>query len=297
MIPLIRELKVLQPMRRSVRSILTLLAICCLSPLAHAVDIYVLTNDTQFAGAGSTDFGRIDTATGDYTSIASLSGDVWNLAWNATAGNFFVTTGAQSNTELRTLTTSGTLSASLGTIGRTIYGTAYRTADSTLYAYSYTGNSTGTINTANGSFTVLNVASGVSSVPPTGGRYSIMNDTMYFAGSFIDLARFGTMGYTSTSTFQSIGSNALYAYTALANDGTTMYGIYGNGLANQQQLYAIDTATGGMTPGPLIKGTRLGTYFHGAAIVPVPEPSTYALGMIATGVMGFVARRRKARRA
>jgi hypothetical protein len=32
-------------------------------------------------------------------------------------------------------------------------------------------------------------------------------------------------------------------------------------------------------------------------IVPVPEPSTYALGAIATGVMAFVARRRKAKRA
>ncbi|MBI1325200.1 PEP-CTERM sorting domain-containing protein [bacterium] len=30
---------------------------------------------------------------------------------------------------------------------------------------------------------------------------------------------------------------------------------------------------------------------------PVPEPSTYAVSAIATGVMAFAARRRKARRA
>lgn len=38
-------------------------------------------------------------------------------------------------------------------------------------------------------------------------------------------------------------------------------------------------------------------YFHYLTFSTVPEPSTYALGAIATGVMAFVARRRKARRA
>jgi hypothetical protein len=33
------------------------------------------------------------------------------------------------------------------------------------------------------------------------------------------------------------------------------------------------------------------------AFQPVPEPSTYALGAIATGVMAAIARRRKARKA
>ena len=123
-----------------------------------------------------------------------------------------------------------------------------------------------------------------------------MNDTMYFAGDF-NTDGIGTMGYTATSTYQQITTDAVYANMVLANDGTTMYGLSGNGTAGQQRLYTINVGTGVATAGPLITGTGLGTYFHGAGIVPVPEPSTYALGVIATGVMAAVARRRKARKA
>ncbi len=78
---------------------------------------------------------------------------------------------------------------------------------------------------------------------------------------------------------------------------TPPYRNFGNGTAGQQKLYTINTATGALTAGPTISGTDLGTYFHGAGIVPVPEPSTYALAAIATGVMAYLARRRKARTA
>lgn len=99
------------------------------------------------------------------------------------------------------------------------------------------------------------------------------------------------MGYSASSTFQLISSNSLYQSISLANDGTTMFGIFGNGTASQQRLYTIDTTTGALTPGQFISGTGLGTYFKGASVVP--EPSTYALAAIATGVMAYVARRRK----
>lgn len=171
---------------------------------------------------------------------------------------------------------------------------AYRTADSTLYAYDYNADDTGIINTANGAWTVLNPNPGVFSNVPMGGRYSIMNDIMYFAGDFATDS-IGTMGYTASSTFQSIAANGIYANMVLANDGTTMYGLFGNGTAGQQRLYTIDVATGALTAGPLITGAGLGTYFHGAAIIP--EPSTYALGAIASVTMAWLARRRTRRTA
>jgi hypothetical protein len=261
-----------------------------------AVDLYVLSNDNFTGNASATDFGRVDSATGAYTSIASLTGNIWNLAWNPNAGNFFATAGSNSSTNLRTLTTTGTLSYPLGTIGNGVYGMAYRTTNSTLYGYDYNADATGTINSSNGAWTQLNGSPGTSANTPLGGRYSIMNDVMYFAGN-LSTDGIGTMGYTNTSTYQQIAANSTYANIVLANDGTTMYGIFGDGIAGNQKLYTINTATGAMTDGPMISGTGIGTRFHGAGIVPVPEPSTYALCAIATGVMAAIARRRKARRA
>jgi hypothetical protein len=286
----------LRTMRHPLRSVLTLACLFGFGHAALAVDLYVLSNNTIALGSASTDFGRIDSKTGTYTSIASLSGDVWNLAWNPSAGNFFTTTNNiifESN--LSTLTTGGALSSPLGAIGQNIYGMAYRTADSTLYAYDFNFDDTGTINTANGAWTVLNTNLGIVSSIPPGGRYSIMNDIIYFAGS-LSPARFGTMGYTASSTFQSIATNETYRNMVLANDGTTMYGVFGNGTAGQQQLYTIDVATGALTAGPLISGAGLGTFFHGAATT-VPEPSTYALGAIASVTMAWLARRRNTRSA
>ena len=274
---------------------LGLLVLVAGSASVPAADIYVLSNGSSAGSASATDFGRVDSATGAYTSIASLTGDIWNLAWNPNAGNFFATEGSISTSVLRTLTSTGTLSSSLGTIGKTIYGMALRTTNSTLYGYDYGANRTGTINSANGAWTLLNFFPGTSTSGTVGGRYSIMNDVMYFAGNF-STDGIGTMGYTNSSTYQEITENPLYANMALANDGTTMYGIFGNGTAGNQKLYTINTATGALTAGPTISGTNLGTYFHGAGIVPVPEPSTYALAAIATGVMAAIARRRKARK-
>ena len=277
--------------------------------MASAVDIYVLSNNDIYDSSSNTSFGKIDSTTGAFSQVGlvSILPNTENLAWNPNASNFFVTEGKSTATTLRTLTTDGTLSSQIGSpIGKTIYGMAYRTSDSTLYGYDYGTDETGTISPTGGGFTLLNLFPGVSSNIPIGGRYSIMNDTMYFA--FNDNANgagFGTIGYSASSTLQTITSNALYQDMVLANDGTTMYGIAGNSTSGQQRLYTIDVATGTLTSGPLITGTAfdrdsglgLGTYFHGAGIVPVPEPSTYALAAIATGVMAAIARRRKARKA
>jgi hypothetical protein len=78
------------------------------SPFARAEEIYVLTNNSV-TSAYNSNFGRIDPSKGTYSSIASLPGNVWNLAYNPTTGDFFTTEGLQSNSDLRTLTTTGML--------------------------------------------------------------------------------------------------------------------------------------------------------------------------------------------
>jgi len=80
-------------MRVSLRSLLALVALGIVSPMAGAADIYVLANNNSMYGEANTGFGKIDSTSGAYTQIASLPGDVWNLAWNPAAGNFFVTEG------------------------------------------------------------------------------------------------------------------------------------------------------------------------------------------------------------
>jgi hypothetical protein len=63
-------------------------------------------------------------------------------------------------------------------------------------------------------------------------------------------------------------------------------------------LYTLNPTTGAYTT--LTAVTGLGTITIEAmsyAPATVPEPSTYALAAIATGVMAAIARRRKARRA
>jgi hypothetical protein len=60
------------------------------SSFTRASEIYVLSDNSSFLG-GPTNFGKINTATGAYTSIRSIDARIHNLAWNPVAGNFFVT--------------------------------------------------------------------------------------------------------------------------------------------------------------------------------------------------------------
>lgn len=264
----------------------------------RAVDIYVLTGSTSNNNI-TTGFGKIDIATATYTEITSAvsgSNAVRNLAWNAANSNFYVVENASSNTNLRTLDLDGNISASIGTITKTIWGMAYREADSTLYAYDYGDDDTGTIDPDNGAWSILNANTGTSSSGPVGGHYTMLNDTIYVAG-YMGSGMFATIGFGASDTFQQIGnSNPLYQFMSLASDGANLYGVYGNGTAGQQRLYQIDPATGGLTDLGSISGTGLNTYFYGAGMVPVPEPSTYLLGGLATGVMFALSRRRKAKR-
>jgi len=283
-------------MRLHIRNFLAFLAFAFTGSIAAAADIYVLENGSGNLNGTPTNFGRIDTSTGVYTQIQSLNFVLGNLAWNQAAGNFYVTEGAGTAATLRTLSTTGTLSASLGTIGKTIYGMAFRNTDSTLYGVEYTINmNTGSINPANGTWTDLNTSIGISNPnPPAGGRSTIMNDVWYVGGNYSPALGIGTFAYTPGATYQQIGANSFFNFMSITNDGTTMYGLWGSSTSNTK-LYTIDTATGASTQIATITGTTGGN-FHGAAMITVPEPATWLLGGIATAAFGLLARRRKAGR-
>jgi hypothetical protein len=109
------------------RSLVAAVAVVCslaAGQQARAADIYVLTNNTGNNGSG-VNFGRINTTSGAYTTISYISQALTGLTWRNTNQQFYVTdnTGGAFGAPLRTLTTSGTLSSSLGnTIGA--YGLA-----------------------------------------------------------------------------------------------------------------------------------------------------------------------------
>lgn len=265
-------------------------------PHAHAVDIYVLSGSTQIGVNTATGFGKIDSATGVYTQIsASLSGGhiVNNPAWSASKSAFYVTEDIGSNTTLRTLSTSGALSSSIGTIGMDIYGMAYRPTDSTLYAFNLFYDHNSTIDPNTGVLTDFGVASGISGYY-NAGRYAIHNDKINVIANDRFVGRFGTIGFTASTPFSQIGTtNDLYKYMDPVSDGTTLYGVYGDGTAGNQKLYSVNPSDGSLTFMTNISGSGLGIYFFGAGIVTgVPEPSTYALATIAMGVIACAARRR-----
>ena len=77
----------------------------------------------------------------------------------------------------------------------------------------------------------------------------------------------------------------------LAYDGTTLFGM------KDFTLYSLNSATGTYTTLTSVTGLPSSVNAMSVVPVPVPEPSTYALAAIATGVMAAIARRRKAARA
>ncbi len=278
---------------------LLLLAGLFLSFNLPAAYIHVFTN-TSAGLNSSTNFGKIDTSTGVYTNIANLSQALGSLAYNPTAGNFNVTENAGSSATLRTLTDTGSLSSPIGTIGRTIYGMAYRSSNSTLYAYDFGADQTGMINPSTGVWTTLNANPGTSAGIPIGGRLALLNGSLYGAIKNQSNGQFGTFGFDALTNFAQIGSNnSLFINMVLATDGTTLYGLYADGTAGNQKLYTINPSTGALTAGASISGTGLGTYFHGAAIEtsqppPLPEPTSLVLAL--TGLSALWATRRRKHR-
>jgi hypothetical protein len=263
---------------------------------ANAVDIYLLADVTPMKSAFKTQFGKIDSTTGVFTQISAdvSSGNfIGNLAWSPVANAFYVTTDDISVQTLRTLSTSGTLSGSIGNLSGVVYGMAYNTADSKLYAYQQTASANySTINPAIAASSVLTTPiSGLGS--PTTGIFAIQQGVLY-SSQASSTGQFGSYGMTAGSTFQQIGSNdSKYAHMSLASDGTTLYGIYG--LSDTNTLYTINPTTGALSTGINITGISSVTKFLGAGAIAVPEPGTCMLALLATAMLAAKARLKRRR--
>lgn len=299
-------------MKRSVTLFLgaVLLAITA-SPWSTGADLYVLTNDTSGLTGETTTLGQINTTTGAFSTMLS---DVGNGAGNlARFGNYlYFTTGIGISAKLKRFDLdTHTLDASFGPsiigsdepfMGMTYGGGALANK---FYAWKQNPerNELGTIDPLIGTWTSTNndVGPDVTN-PPTGGRLANHGGTIYAAiynTTILSEGQFGTVSSGSGFTqFSGPGIDDRYKYMNLASYTSSLYGLYGDGTIANHKLFTINTTD---NPGALtqlnvtISGTGLGKYFHGAVFVPVPEPSTYALGMIAAGTAGWAMRRKKKR--
>jgi hypothetical protein len=106
---------------------------------------------------------------------------------------------------------------------------------------------------------------------------------------------------TGAFTLASSGTGDSFGLVTLGNGGLYLPPTYVSGAALSGQSTFAGTTLSGLG---LTTGNYTWTWGSGAnagsavmSISAVPEPSTYALAVIATGVMAAVARRRKARKA
>lgn len=312
-------------MKRSVTWILgAVLLATTASPRSTAGDLlYVLTSAEEGLTAETT-LGTIDTGTGIFSSIVSVGTGAGNLAKH---GDYlYFTLGVGTSTVLNRFSLlSGTIDTDFyptitggdppipnqAIMGMTYGGDALGGKFYALVQNNPLGtkvNTFGTIeiatNPSPGSATwnQINSDIGISeTLPPTGGRLANHNGTIYAAlyGDGSGGSYFASINSTTGEISAAISENNLYRYMNLASGGSTLYGIFGNQdldpLFNGQRLYTINPENGNLSLEKSISGDGLGTYFHGAAFVPVPEPSTYALGMIAAVTAGWAMRRKKNR--
>ncbi|MFN9643970.1 MAG: hypothetical protein ACK6BG_02335 [Cyanobacteriota bacterium] len=281
-----------------------LLAIVCSAGQAHAFRIHTLSSLTT-GGSSNTRFGYVETDTGIYTSItAPIAGGTYrNLV--AKNSNFYTTRGNSPNAELGVLDLQGNFSligsAAPNNIDQQIYGMTFG-ADKKLYSYDFTNNDLGIINTSNGTYSNP-VSSGFTVASPQGGRLATVNNVMYgifrtspTAANDAQLRTITVNSPTSvTYTTLSSGTNTLYRNMILTAYKQELYGLFGDGTAGKQALYKINLATGAPTffknitnaPGTPI-GQQIGTFFHGAAVVPGPLPI-----LATTVILGSVRRMKK----
>jgi len=283
---------------------LAILAAAIDASVANAGVLYVLSGSGS--GPNFPSFGKVDVSTGLYTEVQGQIANqyVSNLSWNPSLSAFYTIDGDADEPPvlLSIIDTSGTISSSASPMGsRTIVGMAYRQSDSTIYAYDSDGNDYGKIDPGTGAWSnLLTFGHGIPSSGNFGGRFAILNDTLYLTGVSGTNGVFGTIGFTSSSTFTQMGGTSdLFKRMVLASDGTNLFGIFGDGTDGNQALYSIDPVSGTPSYITAITGSGLGTRFYGAAFQPsnqpVPEPSMSVISLFGMACVGF-ARRIKAKR-
>lgn len=253
-----------------------------------AVDLYVTGWENS---AQKNVFGKINSATGVYSQLNSNIGGGFDftsgLAWNPNISQFNT---LREDGTFSTITTSGTVGSVIASGLSTYASLAYNPATSTMY--SVNGSALNSVNPATGAQS--NIGSpGVSNVYGS----AFVNGTMYgttriSAGPVSSDYYYGSFNLGTGAFTAIVANNSAYNLMRLAYDGTTLFGL------SAGSLYTLNPTTGAYTT--LTAVTGLGTITIEAmsyAPATVPEPSTYALAAIATGVMAAIARRRKARRA
>jgi hypothetical protein len=305
--------------KRSFRHLAAQLALCvgawlCLmlalaqSHGSNAAEIYLLADVTPVKSATyKTQFGKVDSTTGVFTQIAANVSNgllIGNPTWNPTANAFYVTSQPSGSiTTLNMLDTSGTLSGSIGTLAADmVFGMAYNTADSSLYAYSKrtvtwpnTVFNYSNIDPATGASTVLTTPLTSSGTTQTG-NFAIHQGTLYSSQTRVGGAgQFGSFGFTAGSNYQQIGSNnSNFAYMSLASDGSTLFGVKQAG--SSFKLFTINPATGALDAGIEITGMSGGnSQLLGVGAISVPEPGTSILALIGAALLAAKARLRRRR--
>jgi hypothetical protein len=273
---------------RLARWALGLMVLLAGSASLPAVDLYVtgLDFNTQ-----KNVFGKIDSASLVYSQLNSDIGGnaatyTSGLAWNPNISQFNM---LRDDGTFSTITTTGTMGSVAS--GLTWGSLSYNPASSTMY--SVNGS---TLNTVN---------------PATGAQSNIGSPGLFdvYGSAFVNGTMYGTTATLDRSTFQfdirygsfNLGTGAFtainpsddstYRSMTLAYDGTTLFGL------SIGSLYTLNPTTGAYTGLGTVTGLANKDFYAMSVPVAVPEPSTYALAAIATGVMAAIARRRKARRA
>jgi hypothetical protein len=262
-------------MEKTMKKLITICAVVmvlAVNGMAQAATIYT----TDFYGK----FGKVDTATGVYSLIKTISTpySLSNLVSNPSGFSVTATpTGAPGGMKLYNLSSNGTMGSEICTVGKNINAMS-RASDGTMYAqdaYGYLG----TINTTTAVWTGIGEAKMTLSLP-IGGRMVFHQGTLY-ASECPDTGVFGSFNL-STGAFVTLKSNyTVFASMVLASDGTTLFGLNGT------KLYTLSTA-GVVLSTTTISGTGMPSTWSGAATV-VPEPATIAI----LGLGGLLLRRKK----
>jgi hypothetical protein len=268
---------------------------------AMAATLYVLGQ----AAAGNsvnatTSFGSIDTVTGQYTTISSalLSGTtVKNLALDPVTQTFYVSSGIGGNPALRTLTTSGSISASLGAIGKDVPAMWYNAATGTLTSFTRTApQQVGTISTSTAGFSAGATLTGGTFGNFTGGRGAALTGVNYLVAPNSTAANsaFGSIDL-ATGVFTPVATGSSFQTMVIASDGFNLYGLVPL-TTGSSILYSINTSNGALTK--LVDVTpvagNLPIQYSGASFAVVPEPSTIALAVTGLAVLvGMRSSRRK----
>ena len=265
---------------------LGLLVLLAGSASVPAVDLYV----TGFSnGAQKNVFGKIDSSTGVYSQLNSDIGGGFSkttgLAWNPGISQFNTLRG---DGTFSTITTTGTVGSVIASGLNNYANLAYNPATSTMYSVS--NSALNTVNPATGAESNIGIPGGTQ---VSGSAF--VNGTMYGTmdvGTSIPNVRYGSFNL-STGAFTAITGSSDFAYLGmrLAYDGTTLFGL------KDTTLYTLNPTSGAYTTLATVTGFVNGAVYAMSVPFAVPEPSTYALAAIATGVMAAIARRRKAARA